>query len=137
MTSLDKINGECLSVPGLRFWGARFRPGRFSIIAQNELGAVELWQQKLPEKAALIMQEDSYGGVEIHSPTPKFLWPGEDDDKPTITDCHVLNGDCWSDGSSLIYDELFLPLIKTGRSREILQGIAHEHRSQFGDFLSR
>ena len=39
MTTLEKINGEALAVPGLRFWG-HAKHGRIAIIAQDQRGAV-------------------------------------------------------------------------------------------------
>lgn len=129
MTTLDKINGEAFSVHGLRFWGLRLpaRPSRFSIIAQNERGAVELWSEKMDPRAREIIGRDTFGGVEIHSPVRPYK-----DWEPDITDCVVLDGNCWCDGSGLAYDETFLSLINTGNSRKILELLAEWHESRFG-----
>lgn len=128
MTTLDKINGECFSVQGLRFYGKRWdiRPGRFSIIAQNDHGAVELWSEPYPKQLREIMHEDTWGGLEFHSPQ------SDGRKEPNILHCDVLGGPGWCDGSGLAYDEVFLPLIQMGDSRMILKLIAGFHEQHFG-----
>lgn len=120
MSTLARINGEALSVPGLRFWGQRVE-GRFAVIAQNEHGAVELWRSEVPGY--------DLGGVEIHSPVPL------DPDDQSL-DCTILGGPCWPDGSMLAYGRDFLPLIQSGDSAGVLRRLAVWHANQFGEAAS-
>lgn len=132
-TTLDKINGESLSVPGLRFWGHRSPhfPGRFAIVASNERGAVELWAEQTGQRVQAITGDSSYGGIEIHSPRP--LCDGQD---PVSNECEIslgagLGGTCWTDGSSLVYVEGVLPLLRAGDSQGVLRLLADWHASHF------
>jgi len=119
MSTLEKVNGEALSVPGLRFWGQR-KHGRVALIASDERGAVELWTRE----GGL----SDHGGIELHSPRPLY---GEN--TPDFTDCDILPGQlCWTDGSSLAWPRTFVPLIRANDSAGVLRKIAEWHASHFG-----
>lgn len=120
MTTLSRINGEALAVPGLRFWGQR-RHGRIAIIAQDERGAAELWTR---DSGSLT----DHGGIELHS--PRALYGAE---VPDYTDCEILpDGRCWADGSSLAWPKTFMPLIQVNDSAGVLRELASWHAASFG-----
>lgn len=117
--TLVQVNGEELAVPGLRFWGMA-RDGRISIVASNEYGAAELWTREE-------WLNTDMGGIEIHSPSVLFDFAPD-----PIPHCDILNGPCWTDGSSLAYSETFLPWIRAGSSPAVLSELAEWHASRFG-----
>lgn len=124
MSTLRDINGEALSVPGLRFWAEDKPMNRFRIVAQNDKGAVELWQGHVPDEVTL---PGPFGGVEIHSPVALHSWEPD----PDFYDCPILGGKCWTDGSSLTFSEGFHPLIQAGDSEGVLSMLAGWHVSKF------
>lgn len=132
MSTLAQINGESLAVPGLRFWGARDvqQSGwadRFSLIASDHRGAIELWEVRDERLAGFSTLRGAYGGIEVHSPTPKY------DGHEPMAECVVLGGrDCYCDGSSLAYAEKARPLIEAGDSAALLRLLADWHASHFG-----
>jgi hypothetical protein len=128
-TTLDRINGEALSVPGLRFRSHRQpgNPKRFAIVGYNERGAIELWSEPNNGRVQAITGEPSMGGIETHSPRQLYDFSPE----PTREDCLILGGPCWADGSSLAYRDRVLPLLAVGDSAAILQLIADWHASHF------
>lgn len=121
MSTLDRINGEALSVPGLRFWGGRrdWPTGAFRIVAVNDRGAIELWAHGSGREL---------GGIEGHSPRPEY--PG---DEP-IDDCAVLPGRCYATlGDSLtIGARPVLDMIERGDSAGVLAYLAELHEQEFG-----
>jgi hypothetical protein len=119
MSTLARINGEALSVPGLRFWGRQF-DWKFSVCCGDGRGTVELWHSD---------HTPDLGGVEIHSPVSLY-----GDPEPHHTDCVLVPGDgrCWHDGTSLGYEREFLPLIRSGDSEGVLRELAAWHESHFG-----
>lgn len=123
MSTLARINGEALSVTGLTFRGYADRDmDRVSVICEDqarELGAIEVW---------CFASQDDLGGVEVHSRTALYDWSKD----PAFTDCPVLDGACWTDGSMLAYRDEFLPLIRARESREVLTRIASRWNAQFG-----
>lgn len=131
MSGLDRINGEVLSVPGLRFWGRRFPGHKFSVCCGDERGTVEVWHfdhADLPTDLAA--SAAGLGGVELHSPVSLY-GQGE----PDFTDCPLVPGDgrCWVDGSSLAYSDTFAPLVAAGDSQGVLAELAAWHESHFGE----
>lgn len=112
---LRDINGEALAVPGLRFWAKR-RADVFAVIAQDDRGAAELWNDE---------SRRDRGGVELHSPTDWGRWSEHH------SDCTVLGGDCWPDGSLSAWSR-FAPLIKVGDSCGVLALLAEWHAAHFG-----
>lgn len=123
MSTLAQIGLTAHAVPGLRVWSAPdvLQSGlhdRFSVVASDERGAVELWQ----------LGGGPLGGIEVHSPTPLY----GDEDSP-IPGCHVLGGrDCYCDGSSLAFTEQAHPLIAAGDSAAVLRLLADWHAREFG-----
>lgn len=116
MTYLYEIDHEAIDLPGLDVW-TRSDESRHAIVVQDERGAIELHA----------VPGFSVGGIEVHSPRQMYeLGPD-----PTTTNCPVLNGPCWSDGSSLTYHEKFLPLIRSGDSAEVMRMLADWHRAEF------
>jgi hypothetical protein len=128
-TTLQSLNFETAKLPGLRVWGfpSPHWEGRVSIVVQNERGAVELWSAPTAPEVEAITHSNSIGGVEIHSPTQLYDFAAE----PTSEACNVLDGNCWSDGSSLAYSDKFLPLIQAGNTTAILHALADWHESHF------
>jgi hypothetical protein len=124
-TTLQSLNFETAKLPGLTV-RALANGDRFSLIVENESGAIELWSRPGQRPARHITGDDTIGGVETHSPKPLY-----DDDDPAYNTCHVLGGNCWADGSSLAYVDTFLPLIRAGDTVAILHGLADWHESHF------
>jgi hypothetical protein len=116
MSTLAKINGEALAVPGLRIWG-RSAYGRFAIIAQDEHGAAELWCDET---------RPDIGGVELHSPRDWGRF------SLTAEDCEILGGRCWSDGSLSAWNRTFVPLVEARDSEGVLRKLVGWHRAYFG-----
>lgn len=125
MTTLARINGEALAVPGLRFWGRSDLQNngwanRVSLLASDSRGAIELWESNTQSIG-------SFGGIEVHSRTPQY------DGQGSMGSCAALHGDeCYADGSSLAYVERAQPLIAAGDSAGVLALLADWHRSHFG-----
>lgn len=119
MTTLAQINGEALAVPGLRFWGNR--DGYvFAIIAQDELGAAELWWDS----------RHDHGGIELHSPRDWGRFGAGQG--PMNPGCTILGGDCWSDGSLTAWYRVFLPLVEAADSAGVLRELARWHATHLG-----
>jgi hypothetical protein len=125
MTTLRSLNFETAKLPGLTV-RALADGDRFSLIVENESGAIELWSEPNHPAVRHITGDDTRGGVEVHSPKPLY-----DGDDPASSVCHVLLGNCWADGSSLAYVQTFLPLIEAGKAVAILHNLADIHNSQF------
>lgn len=71
-------------------------------------GAVHIWAEPTP--AGFQWPEKFYGGVEVHS--PKRLYESSWASQPSSTDCWLLNGLCWHDGSSSYFSERIEPMIR-------------------------
>jgi hypothetical protein len=128
MSTLARINGEALSVPGLRFWGRRMQWGKHSrvgIYCGDERGAVEVWTIDTPVATDV-------GGVEIHSPVNFDPPRWSADGTPDIEHCEIIGGPCWTDGSSLAFLRDFLPMIQAANSKGVLRELAAWHESHFG-----
>ena len=76
---------------------------------KGEKGGVHVWAQRMSDRAAKIFGTRYYGGIEVHRATP-----GQYDDpaEPSHTDCWLIGGPCWHDGSSLQFDEQVRPMIE-------------------------
>ena len=70
-------------------------------------GAVHVWAEPTSNG---FRDERYYGGVEVHSPKPIYesVWAQE----PSHTDCWLLHGPCWHDGTSLYFSERIEPVIR-------------------------
>lgn len=76
---------------------------RFIWSLKGDKGGVHLWAQFRPNfERCSITNELCYGGIEIHSPKPRYEW--EDENTPAHKCCWLLEGPCWHDGSSLAFD---------------------------------
>lgn len=56
-------------------------------------------------------------GLEYHHKSPL----GYMDDAPSRTDCYLLNGPCWHDGTSLYATETYLPVFQYGDHERIFR----------------
>lgn len=125
MSTLARINGEALAVPGLRFWGGVDIQNsgwhdRVSLVASDKAGAVELWE------AGRNTTYGPIGGIEVHSRKPVY------DGQEPMEECSILHGgECYCDGSSLAYFEQAKPLIEAGDSASLLALLARWHQSHF------
>ncbi|MDP9184106.1 MAG: hypothetical protein M3O29_00365 [Actinomycetota bacterium] len=96
---------------------------RESYVYSTPAGAIELW--RTPEAGvANWHQTGHYGGVEVHSPVPLYdgqtLVPGQ---------CEwVRGGKCYTDGSSLAFDEFERDF---GSPDYLKPALANWHRSRF------
>ncbi len=68
-------------------------------------GGVHIWAV---ENEAPYRHERYYGGIEMHSRKQLYDWLTE----PSHTDCWLLKGPCWHDGSSLQFSEQIAPHIE-------------------------
>lgn len=129
MTPLQRLNLEATEIPAglLAVRGlARACPDRFSLIVQNEHGAIELWSETIPDAAARITGDTTIGGIEVHSPTPL-----DDREELSYRSCDVLDGGkCWTDGSAIGYRRL-LPKIEAGDTAGVLSELAAWHSAHF------
>lgn len=117
MTTLERINGEALAVPGLRFWGNRAGT-IFAIIAQDAHGAAEVWWDSRSDN----------GGVELHhTANPTSTMPYDE-----VCHCEILDGPCWADRSLRAWPQQFAPLVAANDSHGVLHLLADWHRAHFG-----
>jgi hypothetical protein len=96
---------------------------RESYVYSTPAGAIELW--RTPEAGDLHWhQTGHYGGVEVHSPVPLY------DGQTSIPGyCEwVRGGKCYSDGSSLAFDEFERDF---GSPDYLKPALANWHRSRF------
>lgn len=95
---------------------------RESYVYSTPAGATELWRR--PESGAQWSQTGYYGGVESHSPVP--LYAGQE---PMTGYCEwVRGGECFSDGSSLAFDQFEHDF---GSPDYLKPALADWHRSRF------
>jgi len=74
----------------------------------GDRGAVHIWVVENPDSS---WGETHYGGIEVHSKKPMYGC----DRPPSHTDCWLLGGDCWHDGSSLYFSERICPMLRFGK----------------------
>jgi hypothetical protein len=117
VTTLERINGEALAVPGLRIWGNWSGPV-FAIIAQDGRGAAEVWWDSVSDD----------GGVELHHATQ----PADTVPYDEVTHCTILDGRCWADRSLVAWPAQFVPLVRAGDSAGVLRRLAGWHDAHFG-----
>lgn len=71
---------------------------RESYLYITERGAIEGWRTKSP----MPRHGEYYGGIEVHSPTPSY-----EGQEPMPDHCQwVKGGVCYTDGSSLAFDQI-------------------------------
>lgn len=97
---------------------------RESYVYSTPAGAIELWRR--PEVGGTNWhQSGHYGGVESHSPVPLY-----DGQTPMPGHCEwVKGGKCYTDGSSLAFDEFENDF---GTPNYLKPSLADWHRSRFG-----
>lgn len=120
MTTLGTIDPRAIDLPpGMDTW-TRYDSDTATdaIIMQSSRGAVELWQAATAVAAAA-----GIGGVEIHSPVQLH----QDEPEPDMSHCRIIDGPCWSDGTSAAFTQVFLPLIQAGDSAGVLRMLAEWH----------
>lgn len=73
---------------------------------KGERGGVHIWarQSKLND-----WPTEWIGGVEVHHASPPDDSGWYKPDKPSHTDCWLLDGPCWHDGTSLYFSERITP----------------------------
>ena len=96
---------------------------RESYVYSTPEGAIELWRR--PEVGDTRWHETGhYGGVETHSPVPLY-----EDQTPVTGHCEwVKGGICYTDGSSLAFDEFERDF---GSPDYLKPALAQWHRSRF------
>jgi hypothetical protein len=134
MIDLSQINGELISIPGIRVWGGQNiqgpgiigEPIRTSLIMQCEHGAIELWEEPYESITVAMKDMTHLGGVLWHksNKTPDAGYK--------ISRCKIIGGDCYGDGSTLPYLGHFSHAIKNGHWLQILQDLASFHSSWIG-----
>lgn len=73
---------------------------RESFVLIFESGAIEGW--RTPEGPGTQFHESGhYGGVEVHSKTPRY-----DGQEPNPDYCEWTRGDCYHDGSAMAFDRI-------------------------------
>lgn len=128
MSTLPDIDPNAVELPGLRTRTRHTDREGYSLIVENDHGAVELWQStSIPQMHPVLSTPN--GGVEVHSRTQIH----NSDPEPASEHCHVLDGRCWDDGSSLAYSEQFHPLIQAGDSAGVLRRLASWHENHIGN----
>jgi hypothetical protein len=96
---------------------------RESYVYSTPEGAIELW--RTPEAGDVHWhQSGHYGGVEVHSPVPLY------EDQTSVPGyCQwVKGGKCYTDGSSLAFDEFERDF---GSPEYLKPALANWHRSRF------
>lgn len=78
--------------------------GEQHYVVIGEEGAIHFHLMASSEDSQKIFGERYWGGVEIHSMTPLYS-AGE----PTSENCWILGCECWSDGSSMLATEQYIP----------------------------
>ena len=89
--------------------GAETPNRRFVWSLRGEKGGVHIWAQFADPKVESLIGGRFYGGVELHYPHPPYDFSPEE---PPVSDCWLLHGDCWPDGSSLYFSEHIAPMIR-------------------------
>jgi len=73
-------------------------------------GGVHVWAKKMNAEAARISGSKFYGGIEVHRARPAEY---DDPANPSHDECWLINAPCWHDGSSLKFEEIVAPLIRS------------------------
>lgn len=125
MTALQTIDPRAIDLPGLDTWTRYISDNDTEVlIAQSPRGAIELWQsQHMPH----------VGGVETHSPVQLH----QDEPEPDMSHCRIIDGPCWSEGTSAAFTQVFLPLIQAGDSAGVLRMLAEWHATHLGSEATR
>ena len=74
---------------------------RESYLYITEVGTVEAWRTKAGDADPFWNPTGYYGGIEVHSKTPMY-----DGQKPLGRHCELTHGDCYTDGSSLAFEQV-------------------------------
>jgi len=87
-------------------------------------GGVHFWTRSYSDSEGF---EQWSGGVEIHTKEPYY----QGEDAPHHTNCWLLQGPCWHDGSSLLASETYIPAwLKDPHNHEAvfqrLSGLYHD-----------
>jgi len=72
---------------------------------------------------------DWIGGIEEHRREPDKYQVGK---PPDHTDCRLLEGNCWHDGSSLYASEVLIPILKQRGEDALWTQLEAEYRERLG-----
>ena len=67
---------------------------------------MHFWAQQSDDASRNITGQRYFGGLEVHCRQPPAYREG---DEPDNSECWLLDGPCWHDGSSLAAEELWIP----------------------------
>jgi hypothetical protein len=106
-------------------YGYEKHPTRHIWWIKGSLGAVHVWAEKHSPEAHKIIGANYFGGIECHSKKQQYDW------QTAHENCWLLNGRCYSDGSSLQFMEQILPYLPEDDSKmqfndPLIQSILHD-----------
>lgn len=101
-------------------------PDRICLGVVDEVGGIHFWTQ---------LSRSEICGIEQHGRKPLYDW--SDPKVPDNNDCWLLGGPCWHDGSSLVAEEVYLPIYlrcnESGDFEPLWKKLEGEHRRRFGE----
>lgn len=115
-------------------WPVRDGQMVFSFAVLSPAGAVELrFAVHMDEHGDQVWNSHGEGvvrarGIEVHSATPLY----QSDLEPSDTQCWLIGGKCWHDGTSLWAIEHVLPGLKAGGTDWLWPVLEERHAAQFG-----
>lgn len=105
--------------------------GQQHYIVIGEEGAIHFHFMKSSKGSQEIFGERYWGGIEIHSKKQMYDWS----EQPTSDNCWILGCQCWSDGSSLMATERYIPewefCERTGDFESLWLSLEHMYRNRF------
>lgn len=109
--------------------GTPLRTKRHDWVLVGPEGAVNIWAVENCDELRSLLGRDFYGGVEIHHRvTPRYR-RGED---PDHTDCELLGGVCWHNGSSLYFQRSIAPFLsRNGPGSEMSKSLVYSNLLMF------
>lgn len=79
--------------------------GEQHYVVIGDEGAIHFHLMESSEDSRKIFGERYWGGIEIHSKKQMYDWS----EQPTSDNCWILGCQCWSDGSSLMATDWYIP----------------------------
>lgn len=105
--------------------------GEQHYVVIGEEGAIHFHLMESSEDSRKAFGERYWGGVEIHSKKQMY----EFSEKPTSDNCWILGCQCWSDGSSLMASERYIPewefCQRIGDFESLWLSLEHMYRQRF------
>lgn len=105
--------------------------GEQHYVVIGEEGAIHFHLMESSEDSREIFGKRYWGGIEIHSKKQMYDWS----EQPTSDNCWILGCQCWSDGSSLMATERYIPewefCERTGDFESLWLSLEHMYRNRF------